>query len=155
MSFDTAPHTTYLKLSFVCSILYFQIVTAIKVSILLLYRRIFSVDDTFRLISLLVLAVVGAFWLGTTLATLLNCRPLEYSWIGLSWEQYCFDFNMFWMTTGAVEVLIDSVILALPVHMVLRLHLSRSRKASIVFVFLLGGLYVPICPSLPITQKNV
>lgn len=61
MSFDTAPHTTYLKLSFICSILYFQVVTAIKVSILLLYRRIFSVDDTFRLMSLLVLAVVGAF----------------------------------------------------------------------------------------------
>lgn len=46
------------------------------------------------------------------------------------------------MVTGAVEVLIDSIVLALPIRMVMGLQLSRKRKLSIVFVFLLGGLYV-------------
>jgi hypothetical protein len=121
--------------------LYFAIVTSIKISILLMYRRIFSIDPSFRMRSLLLLGVVSAFWLAVTIATLLNCRPLKYSWIGLSWEQYCFNYNIFWMITGVMEVVIDISILALPVRMVLQLQLSRKRRFSIMFVFLLGGLY--------------
>ncbi|ERF69692.1 hypothetical protein EPUS_03684 [Endocarpon pusillum Z07020] len=141
-TFDTAPHTTYLKLSFISSILYFAIVTSIKVSILLMYRRIFSIDYSFHLQSLLLLAVIFAFWLAVTTATLLNCRPLKYSWIGMSWEEYCFNYNIFWMVTGAVEVIIDTAILALPVRMVLRLQLSQKRKISIMLIFLLGGFVI-------------
>ena len=106
-----------------------------------MYRRIFSIDHSFHLQSLLLLAVVSAFWLAVTTATLLNCRPLKYSWIGMSWEEYCFNYNIFWMITGAVEVIIDTAILALPVRMVLGLQLSRKRKVSIMLIFLLGGLY--------------
>jgi hypothetical protein len=141
-TFDTSPHTTYLKLSFICSILYFAIVTSIKISILLLYRRIFSIDRSFRLQSLLIGIVVIAFWLAATMTTLLNCRPLKYSWIGLSLEQHCINYNIFWMATGSAEVVIDSIILALPVRMVLNLQLSTKRKFSIMLVFLLGGLCV-------------
>ena len=139
---DTRPHTTYLKLSFICSILYFAVVTAIKISILLMYRRIFSIDASFRRQSFAVGGVVVAFWLTATVATLTNCRPLKYNWIGLQPEEYCFNYNIFWMVTGALEVVIEIVILALPMRMVLGLQLSRKRKLSILFVFLLGALYV-------------
>lgn len=105
-----------------------------------MYRRIFAVDPSFRLRSLLLDVVVFAFWLAATIATLLNCRPLRYSWIGLSMEEYCFNYNIFWMATGAAEVAIDTAILALPVRMVLGLQLSRKSKVYVVFIFLLGGL---------------
>jgi hypothetical protein len=58
--------------------------------------------------------------------------------------EHCFNFNIFWMVTGAVEVVIDTVILALPVRMVLGLRVSSKQKASIVLIFLLGSLYVII-----------
>lgn len=45
---------------------------------------------------------------------------------------------------GAIEVVIDTVILALPVRMVLGLNLSRKRKISLVLIFLLGGLYATL-----------
>lgn len=105
-----------------------------------MYRRIFVVDPSFRLQSLLLGAVVCGFWLAATIATLVNCRPLKYSWIGLSMEEYCFNYNIFWMATGAAEVIIDTAILALPVRIVLGLQLSWKRKVSVVFIFLLGGL---------------
>lgn len=139
-TFDTSPHTTYLKFSFICSILYFSIITAIKCSILLMYHRIFAVNPAFRLQILAMGTVVIMFWLATTVATLLNCRPLKYSWIGLSLKEHCINYNVFWMVTGTVEVIIDTVILSLPVRMVLGLHLSRSAKASVLLIFLLGGL---------------
>ena len=123
--------------------LYFSICTPIKISILLLYRRIFAINPTFRLQSLLVGVVVLVFWVAATLGTLLNCRPFKYRWTGLLPEQYCFNLNIFWMVMGSVEVVIDTIILALPVRMVLGLQLSRKRKASLVLVFLLGGLYAP------------
>lgn len=138
--FDYTPHITYLKLSFITSILYFSMISAIKISILLMYRRIFSVDASFRLQSLLIGIVVSIFWLATTIATLTNCIPLKYSWIGLSNPAHCFNYNIFWMVTGALEVVIDTIILALPVRIVLGLQLSRKRRVLLLLIFLLGGL---------------
>ena len=115
-------------------------ISAIKISILLMYRRIFSVDPSFRLQSLLIGIVVSIFWLATTIATLTNCIPLKYSWIGLSDPAHCFNYNIFWMVTGALEVVIDTMILALPVRIVLGLQLSRKRRVALLLIFLLGGL---------------
>jgi len=44
------------------------------------------------------------------------------------------------MVTGALEVVIDTIILVLPVRMVLGLQLSPKRKILLLFIFLLGGL---------------
>ncbi len=138
---DSTPHSTYLKLSFICSILYFTIITTTKISILLLYLRIFSVNASFRLQARIVGMVVVAFWLAATIATLTICRPLEATWT-FSIRGSCFNYNIFWMVTGALEVVIDTAILTLPVRLVLGLQLSRNQKVSVLFVFLLGVLYV-------------
>ncbi|KAF7511193.1 hypothetical protein GJ744_005090 [Endocarpon pusillum] len=107
-----------------------------------MYRRIFSIDVSFRIQSLLVGIVVLAFWVAATIATAFNCIPVTYNWAGLVPPEYCFNFNMFWMATGAVEVAIDTVILALPVRMVLGLKVSSRQKISIVFIFLLGSFVI-------------
>lgn len=138
--FDYPSHVTFLKLCFLTSLLYFSMISAIKLSILLMYCRIFSVDAAFRVQSLLLGIVVVMFWLATTVATLANCIPIKYSWISLSDPAHCFNFNIFWMATGALEVVIDTMILALPVRMVLGLQLSYKRKVFLLFIFLLGGL---------------
>ena len=141
-SSDYTPHISYLQLSFVDSILYFSMTSTIKLPILLMYHRIFSVDPSFYLHSLLVGVFISVFWLATTIATLPNCIPLEYSWIGLSDPNHCFNYNIFWMVTGALEGVIETVILALPMRMMFGLQLSRERKVFLLLIFLLGGLYV-------------
>lgn len=124
-----------------------------------MYRRIFSIDASFRLQSLVVGMVVLAFWIATTIATIFNCHPIEQNWVGLVLVEHCFNFNIFWMVTGAVEVAIDTAILTLPVRMVLGLRVSNKQKASIVLIFLLGSLYVltPSGSSLthPLTPHSV
>ena len=122
-------------------------VTAIKPSILLMYRRIFSIDDSFRRQSFLLGAVVVAFWTASTIVSIMACIPVQYSWTSMGDPRYCYNYNIFWMVSGAVEVLIDTAILALPVRMVLRLQLSLKRKISIMLIFLLGGLYVDLALS--------
>ena len=137
--FDYAPHVTYLKISFIAATLYFSVVTAIKISILIMYRRIFSVPS-FRLQSRFLDAAVIVWWLAGTIATIVSCLPVERLWIGPSTGGYCFNFNMYWMAMGAIELVIDSVILILPVRMILKLQLSQRNRILLIGIFLLGGL---------------
>jgi hypothetical protein len=133
----------YLKLSFMCSLLYFSTVTAIKISILLMYRRLFGIIASFRRQSLVTGVVVVAFFVAGTITALCSCHPFQRKWQGQSIQKNCLNFNIFWMVTGAIEVVIDTIILALPVGVIIKLQMPRIRKFSIIFVFLLGSLYAP------------
>ncbi|KAI8959583.1 hypothetical protein F5Y11DRAFT_359093 [Daldinia sp. FL1419] len=139
----TAEDVFYLKLSFVSSILYFTIAGATKLGILLMYYRIFAVSTAFRYQLFLSVALVIGWWVGCTVATLTNCIPLEWSWINsLSDARYCFDYNIFWMASGACEIFLDVLILALPISVIVRMRLSTKRKVTISIIFLLGGLTI-------------
>ncbi|PQE04667.1 integral membrane Pth11-like protein [Rutstroemia sp. NJR-2017a BBW] len=137
-TFDYAPHTTYLKISFIIAILYFTVVTAIKISILLMYRRIFTVSLG-RAYPVLMSAII-MWWLSGTIATIVSCIPVNRLWVGPSTGGYCFNFNIFWMAMGVVEILVDSCILVLPVRIVLGLHMSNDHKVLVSGIFLLGRI---------------
>ena len=106
-----------------------------------MYNRLFSVDTAFRRQLVVSSIVVLGWWIGCTVATLASCIPLKWSWInGIVNPGHCFDYNIFWMASGVCEVLIDVLILTLPIRAVHRLQLSKKRKATVSFIFLLGGL---------------
>jgi hypothetical protein len=137
----TPEDTLYIKLAFITSVLYFTIAGSTKMGILLMYNRIFNIDKVFRRQLIVASFLVLGWWIGCTVACLTNCIPLEWSWINaLADPRYCFNFNIFWMAAGACEVLIDIIILALPIRVVLSLHLSAQKRATIACIFLLGGL---------------
>lgn len=133
----------YLKLAFVTSVLYFTIAGATKLGILFMYYRIFAVSRAFRYQLFVAGGLVISWWVGCTVATLTNCIPLEWSWINsLADPRYCFNYNIFWMASGACEILLDVLILTLPISVIVRIQLSRKQKLTISGIFLLGGLYV-------------
>ncbi|KUJ17243.1 uncharacterized protein LY89DRAFT_547040, partial [Mollisia scopiformis] len=139
--FDFTPHTTYLKTSFIAATLYFSVVTSIKISILFMYRRIFPIDEFF-LQSQIVGALVLIWWLIGSVLTIVSCIPVNRLWIGPSASGYCFDFNIYWMSMGAVELVIDTLLLILPVRMVLGLQLRRQQKVLVAGIFALGGFVI-------------
>ncbi|MCJ1312447.1 hypothetical protein MMC25_006121 [Agyrium rufum] len=138
------PHDVlYIKLSFVTSVLYFTISGSTKLGILVMYKRIFNTDATFRYQLALASFLVIAWWVGCTVATLTNCIPLNWTWLNaLDDPRYCFNFNVFWLVSGVCEVLIDFIVLALPARVVLSLQLSTQKKAAVVCIFLLGGFVI-------------
>ncbi|KAK8043980.1 hypothetical protein PG993_004004 [Apiospora rasikravindrae] len=139
----TPADVLYTKLDYASTILYFSITSTTKLSILLLYNRIFSVNVLFRRLVRILMAVVVGFWIGTTVANLTNCVPMEYVWINsLSDPRYCFNYNIFWFASGICEAFLDVLIILLPIRMVLGLQLSTAKKVAIAFVFLLGGFVV-------------
>jgi hypothetical protein len=145
----TSQDVFYLKLAFAASVLYFTIAGATKLGILLMYNRIFNVSTSFRFQLYGASALLVAWWVGCTIATLTNCIPLEWSWINsFADPRYCFDYNIFWMASGASEICLDVLILMLPVSVVVRMRLSLKQKLTVLGIFLLGGLYVlPKSPS--------
>lgn len=139
----TPENKLHLKLAWISSILYFSLVSAAKLSILLLYRRLFtgtSPASFLRFVTALATIIV-LFWIATTLATIFTCWPIQWSWISsLSPAPYCFNFNIFWFATGLIEALLDICLIVLPVRMVVKLQMSLKKRISLVAVFMLGIL---------------
>lgn len=139
----TPANILHLKLVYISSIFYFSIVCPAKLSILFLYRRVFSVSQSFNVQVLLLMAVVTLFYAATTIASIFSCWPLKYGWINtLNETPYCFNYNDFWLATGIIEAVLDVCLIALPVGMVSRLQMSAKKRMGITGVFLLGALYV-------------
>ncbi|CAJ2510097.1 Uu.00g059970.m01.CDS01 [Anthostomella pinea] len=137
----TPADVEYTKINFIGTVLYFTITSTTKLSILLMYNRLFSTSGSFRLqVVILAVAVVG-FWVGCTIADLLNCIPIKWTWLNSQVDpRYCFNYNIFWLVSGIVEACIDVPIILLPVRVVFGLQLSRSKKIAVAAVFLLGIL---------------
>ena len=131
----------YNKLTFIAVVVYYTIVSATKLSILFMYRRLFWINASFRREVIVVSVAVVGFWIGTTVANLLNCIPLEWTWRNsLDDPRYCFNYNIFFLAAGVVEAFIDVVIIIMPIRVVMRLRLDQSKKIAVAGIFLLGAL---------------
>ncbi|KAI1356107.1 hypothetical protein F5Y01DRAFT_268545 [Xylaria sp. FL0043] len=139
----TQVDVLFTKITFTGTVLYFTLTSTTKLSILFLYNRLFSVNTSFRLQVVVLIIVVTGFWIGTVVADLLNCIPLEWTWLNsLDDPRYCFNYNYFWLATGIVEAVIDIAILSLPIPVVSRLRLKGSKRYGIIGVFLVGFFVV-------------
>lgn len=137
----TPANQAHLKFSWISSILYFSIVFPAILSILLMYNRILAISPSFRRQVYTMGALVTLFWITCTLANIFNCWPVKWSWVNsLTPAEYCFNFNIFWVATGIVEVVFDIIIIILPVNMVRGLQMSLKKSFGLKTVFLLGAL---------------
>ncbi|KAI1130332.1 hypothetical protein F5Y10DRAFT_122127 [Nemania abortiva] len=131
------------QFSFAATVLYFSITSTTKLSILLLYNRLFSVSRKFRRQVIILSILVINYWLGSTIADLLNCIPIKYVWInGKDDPRFCFDLNIFWFATGVAEAFIDVLILLLPIGVVAKLQLSAKKKVATGSVFAVGAFVI-------------
>ncbi|KAF1974307.1 hypothetical protein BU23DRAFT_461664 [Bimuria novae-zelandiae CBS 107.79] len=136
----TEADILYTKITFSTSVLYFFVASITKFSILLLLHRLFSISNTFKILIYVAGACVISFWLAGTLANVMNCIPLEWTWKnGNADPRYCINYNTFWLITGIFESLIDLFILALPIGIVFTLHLERNKRFGVAGIFLMGG----------------
>lgn len=125
-------------LALATDVLYFSIVEVAKISILLIYYRIFAISRTLRRHVLVVGVMVIWFWAATTLATIFNCWPIEWSWRNsFSPAPYCLKYNMFWLTAGVIEAVIDIWFIILPMRGVKKLQLSVQKRVGLASVFLI------------------
>jgi hypothetical protein len=112
-----------------------------KVSLVLLYLRIF-ITKTFQRVGRGYLVVIIAWTIASVLVTILQCIPIKASWDKKIVDKKCVDKNSWWYAFAAINTVTDFLIVILPIRPILNLKLSKQDRIGLLCVFGIGALYV-------------
>jgi hypothetical protein len=115
---------------------YVQPVT--KISILLLYYRVFP-NRKFRLVVIISLIWMTAHFFSFILEVVLQCIPINLLW-DMTLKGKCTSFIASIYAGAALSIFEDIVIILLPISVLKDLNLSSRKKIALVFMFALGSL---------------
>ena len=110
-----------------------------KLSILILYLRLFSVNKIFRYCTWsMIFFVVG--YLSANLCTqIFGCMPRSKYWLPDT-PGHCMNYIAAGIAYGSMNFVSDLLIFILPHPIVWRLKLSRREKAGVSFIFMSGAM---------------
>jgi len=118
-------------------ILWASSLAAIKISLLLLYIRIF-VLSSLRITAYIVMGVVVSWWLSVVLEEFLLCRPFAFNWDRSIPDGTCGNLLNAYIAAGAINLITDVMVLCLPIPVIWNLHLPQRAKIALSGVFGLG-----------------
>lgn len=133
---------TPLQLLYADNILYTCCTASVKMSIVLLFRRIF-VTRIFKHITAVLLVILTMWWIAVLLTQIFSCTPVDASWIPTKAET-CVETLMFYNAVTISNVTFDFILLILPMPSVWKLQIDYKKKLQVCGVFLVGTLYVPV-----------
>ena len=119
--------------------LYTNIIPLVKISILLLYKRLFPLDRVHLIIYILV-GILACFEFSTTIVDIFGCHPIAAAWNKKIPHSHCVVPQTLYMATAGINLTTDIIILCLPMPLVWGLRLSTKRKIAVSFIFVLGSL---------------
>lgn len=125
-------------------------VTLTKISVLLLYARIFGLSHgNFRTNLWATGAVTIAYPLTVMVGLLVACQPISHYWTRLAGEsegRCIVNTDLFFVALAIANLVINVWILVIPIPQILKLQMSVRNKAAVCGLMLLGGLYgCPYC----------
>ena len=121
--------------------MYGPLIFITKLSILLLYLRVFAPSKkgwTYIIIHLL-LWFNAAFYLADTIVEIAACIPRERIW-NPDVPGRCVNIDVLILATAIINSISDVSLLLLPIFAVWRLHLRTSQKLGISAIFMAGLL---------------
>jgi hypothetical protein len=128
------------QLYFVAQILYKINIGLTKISILLLYIRLF-VHRWFLTTCWVWIAIVVSFTLGTVFSSIFQCTPVQWAFDkSLRPRGTCINMTAFWYANATFNILSDLVLIALPVPVILKLQLPQKSKIALCGIFAVGIL---------------
>ncbi|KAJ6038829.1 hypothetical protein N7499_003728 [Penicillium canescens] len=127
-----------LLMSFEC--VYCMTVGIIKISILLMYARIFPTRG-FRIAAIILGSIVIGWVVAIICVSVFQCTPLAKAW-NPTLSGTCINLKGSFIGNAVPNILTDIAILALPVHVVWGLHATVTHRLSVIAVFLLGSFVV-------------
>ncbi|GKU22926.1 unnamed protein product [Fusarium langsethiae] len=119
-------------------------VTSVKISILLLYRRLFPLGINksraytimFYIATFLTSCYPFILWITMAFA----CKPVSFFWnqyIGA--EGKCIDVKLFFLVLGIMNMVNDIIILSVPIPRIWTLQMNNKTKVSVICIMLLGS----------------
>lgn len=129
------------KVSLAAKILFAWNICLTKLSILLMYYRIFDLSRLGKAYLVGIGAFVVLWSVVSTCLFVLTCGPIQKLWYP-NLPGHCIDLIGRWIANAVSNVLTDLMMLFLPMAQVLRMTLSRTEKMAVALVFAQGFLCV-------------
>lgn len=131
-----------IQMLFASMIFYVLTVTLVRVSILLLYRRIFDIRS-FRIVTTGLIALCVAWGISICAANIFQCHTIADAFrpevVG-ALDGRCINLQAMFYGTLGTGFTLDLVILALPFPRIWNLRLERRQKLELTAILGLGGL---------------
>ncbi|KAL8808695.1 MAG: hypothetical protein Q9223_003855 [Gallowayella weberi] len=112
--------------------------SAIKISTLILYYRIFGNSQRFRVALWSVGGFIGAYSFVQFLVILFQCHPVQGAWRP-DIKSHCIQLNRELQVMGSLNAVTDIITVCLPMFMLKGLQMKRSTKLQVAATFLVGG----------------
>ena len=110
----------------------------IKISLLLLYKRIFANHRFHTAVN--IVGVFSVSWCAAFFTkSIWNCVPIKGFW-DPHVHARCINFTASTIAYAVINIFTNILVLALPVPIIWRLQLSTSRKMILTLIFMLGSL---------------
>jgi hypothetical protein len=120
-------------------ILYITSSGLVKISILLLYRRIFI---TLRRIAAISAVIIGLITLAFIFSAIFQCKPVGSYWLGSTDNQgSCISLLIFWCDVAVVYLLTNIWIFCLPLKPMFDLHMKLKQKFIVAALLCSAGLW--------------
>ena len=123
----------------VLELLYGPLIALEKTSILLLYRRIFSVHRWFRFTTDALIVYIWMWATSEFLVAIFQCQPIAYQW-DKSIPGDCINQLAYFRWISVPNVIHDVVMLAMPAPMIWKLQIGLRQKLALGTVFLIGSM---------------
>ncbi|KAH7406409.1 hypothetical protein DE146DRAFT_647409 [Phaeosphaeria sp. MPI-PUGE-AT-0046c] len=134
-------YTTFRKFFFTDVLMMHFVYGIIKISVILFYKRIFSIRP-FVIAANIALGLSVGFILTAFFTVLFCARGVSSFWnapLDSTGEEFVLDLGSLIMAYAIIDIVLDVGILALPLPVIGRLHMDRSKRWAVAGVFLLGA----------------
>ncbi|KAH8674367.1 hypothetical protein BGZ60DRAFT_526338 [Tricladium varicosporioides] len=139
LPFDNITYILYIY--YFDELLYLGSLSMVRVSILCFYLRIFP-QKIFRGIIFAIIACNIVYGTAFILVSIFQCIPVHAAWTG--WDgtsqAKCVNVNVVGWTSGAINIVLDVIVLLLPLPGLAKLVMPWERKIHILLIFGLGSL---------------
>lgn len=144
------------QLYFTVECLYVASIALTKISMLLLYLRLFP-GDQLRLAVKMVLAFTTAWGIAILFANVFACSPISYFWTQWDGEHKgeCVNNDQLLWAHALINIVLDAVIIALPMPTLFKLNMNWRKKAGVIVMFAIGIVYVSFPSSQPFTDTDM
>ncbi|KAK2867828.1 hypothetical protein FQN49_003426 [Arthroderma sp. PD_2] len=127
-----------LKCLYILQILYKPALGLIKISFLLLYLRIFYVQNWFRRSCYSLIAITVAATIGFSCPSIWQCNPIHSYW-DRTIPHKCIENAQWRIVYSGLNVATDFLIFLLPIKEAIALPMNMRDKLAVISIFSLGG----------------
>jgi hypothetical protein len=120
-------------------IIYNLALTCIKISIILLYLRLF-ITQTAKRICYSLLAIVIAYGVETFFAGIFTCTPVAFFWNSKIHGGKCVDKTTLYYANAGISIVTDVALFFIPFVFLRLLMMPRLQKLLVMLIVAFGGL---------------